>query len=90
MHEPAKDLDVTVHGDVHPLERVAERGLSDMTRWILCVVYLHLFDFCVKYKQAATARGESTPIMDKLIFKGVRALLGGKVRMILAGGAPLR
>ena len=50
----------------------------------------NLFDFCVKYKQAATARGESTPIMDRLIFKGVRALLGGKVRMILAGGAPLR
>ena len=38
---------------------------------------------------AATARGQVTPIMDKLIFKGVRALLGGKVRMILAGGAPL-
>jgi len=48
-----------------------------------------LFDFCVKYKMAATARGQVTPIMDKLIFKGVRALLGGKVRMILAGGAPL-
>ena len=30
-----------------------------------------------------------TPIMDKLIFRGVRALLGGRVRIILAGGAPL-
>ena len=49
----------------------------------------NLFDFCVKYKSAATARGEVTPIMDKLIFRGVRALLGGRVRMILAGGAPL-
>ena len=49
----------------------------------------NLFDFCVRYKTAAVARGEVTPIMDKLIFRGVRALLGGRVRIILAGGAPL-
>ena len=49
----------------------------------------NLFDYCVKYKMAATARGEVTPIMDRLIFKGVRQLLGGKVRVILSGGAPL-
>ena len=49
----------------------------------------NLFEFCINYKKAATSRGEVTPIMDKLIFRGVRALLGGKVRMILAGGAPL-
>eukprot|EP00092_Neocalanus_flemingeri_P017052 GFUD01018440.1.p1 GENE.GFUD01018440.1~~GFUD01018440.1.p1 ORF type:complete len:721 (+),score=167.25 GFUD01018440.1:139-2301(+) len=49
----------------------------------------NLFDFCVKYKMAATARGEVTPIMDKLIFKNVRLLLGGRIRLILSGGAPL-
>ena len=38
-----------------------------------------LFNFCVKYKMAASARGEITPIMDKLIFKSVRQLLGGRV-----------
>jgi len=48
-----------------------------------------LFDFCVRYKMAASDRGESTPIMDKLIFRGVRALIGGRIRVILAGGAPL-
>jgi len=48
-----------------------------------------LFDFCVRYKQAAVARGEKTPLMDKLIFKSVRALIGGRVRVILTGGAPL-
>merc|ERR1711983_700110 len=42
----------------------------------------NLFEFCINYKKAATSRGEVTPIMDKLIFRGVRALLGGKVRMI--------
>ena len=48
-----------------------------------------LFDFCVRYKVAATARGEVTPIMDKLIFKGVTQLIGGSLRVIFTGGAPL-
>jgi len=48
-----------------------------------------LFDFCVKYKLAAIARGEETPVMDKLVFKAVRDSIGGKVRIIFSGGAPL-
>merc|ERR1712002_178057 len=48
-----------------------------------------LFNFCVEYKKAAVKRGESTPIMDKLIFKNVRALIGGRIRVIFTGGAPL-
>merc|ERR1711892_1405843 len=48
-----------------------------------------LFGFCVQYKKAAASRGESTPIMDKLIFKGVKALIGGRIRVIFTGGAPL-
>merc|ERR1712098_140907 len=48
-----------------------------------------LFNFCVEYKKAAVERGESTPIMDKLIFRGVRALIGGRIRVIFTGGAPL-
>jgi long-chain acyl-CoA synthetase len=48
-----------------------------------------LFDFCVRYKMAAAERGEVTPVMDRLIFRAVRNLIGGKVRVILTGGAPL-
>jgi len=48
-----------------------------------------LFDFCVRYKMAATERGERTPLMDRLIFKSVRQLLGGRVKLLLSGGAPL-
>jgi len=48
-----------------------------------------LFDYCIKYKTAALKRGEKTPIMDRLIFRAVRRLIGGNVRMILTGGAPL-
>ena len=37
----------------------------------------------------AIKNGESTPIMDKIVFKKIRALLGGQMRLMLCGGAPL-
>ena len=33
--------------------------------------------------------GEETPIMDMIVFRKIRILLGGKMRLMLAGGAPL-
>ena len=48
-----------------------------------------LFSLCVDYKVAALDRGERTPLMDRLIFKNVRALVGGRLRVIFSGGAPL-
>ena len=42
-----------------------------------------------QYKLKAFSNGESTPILDRLVFKNLKALVGGKVRMILTGGAPL-
>merc|ERR1712192_23175 len=48
-----------------------------------------LMDFCVEYKLECSRRGEQTPIMDRLIFKSIRMLVGGRVRAILSGGAPL-
>jgi len=51
--------------------------------------FVKLFDFCIKYKLSALSRGEVTPIMDALIFKNVRNLIGGNVRLIFSGGAPL-
>jgi len=40
-------------------------------------------------KQAALKRGESTPFWDKLVFSKTKARLGGRVRFILSGSAPL-
>ena len=37
-----------------------------------------LMDFCVEYKLECSRRGEQTPIMDRLIFKSIRMLVGGR------------
>ena len=37
-----------------------------------------LMDFCVDYKLECSRRGEQTPIMDRLIFKSIRMLVGGR------------
>ena len=41
------------------------------------------------FRMEAIKNGESTPIMDKIVFKKIRALLGGQMRLMLCGGAPL-
>ena len=41
------------------------------------------------FSLAAIRNGESTPILDAIVFKKIRALLGGSMRLMLSGGAPL-
>ncbi|KAG9264807.1 long-chain-fatty-acid-CoA ligase 3 [Astyanax mexicanus] len=48
-----------------------------------------LFILAYNYKMEQLAKGNSTPLCDKLVFKKVRALLGGRTRVLLSGGAPL-
>ena len=51
--------------------------------------FRRLIDFCYRYKSAYRRRGMPTPILDFLIFKKMRAIVGGKIRLLLSGGAPL-
>ena len=48
-----------------------------------------LMTFCYRYKSYYRQRGMRTPILDALIFKKMRALVGGRIRLLLSGGAPL-
>lgn len=48
-----------------------------------------LFNFAFSYKQKWMKRGFDTPLLNKVIFGQTRALMGGNVRLILSGGAPL-
>ena len=48
-----------------------------------------LMIFFLKYKSFYRQQGMTTPILDTLIFKKFRALVGGRLRLMLSGGAPL-
>ncbi|XP_058060499.1 fatty acid CoA ligase Acsl3 isoform X1 [Anopheles bellator] len=47
------------------------------------------FKFAYNYKSKWCARGFQTPLLDKILFKKIAKLLGGRIRSILSGGAPL-
>lgn len=47
------------------------------------------FKFAYAYKAKWIQRGYATPLLDTIIFKKVAKLMGGKVRLMLSGGAPL-
>ncbi|CAK9808994.1 Fatty acid CoA ligase Acsl3 [Anthophora quadrimaculata] len=48
-----------------------------------------IFNFAYNYKFKWSKRGYNTPFLDKYIFGAARHVLGGRVRLILCGGAPL-
>lgn len=48
-----------------------------------------LFHYLVAYKMKWQDRGFDTPLLNKTLFRKIRYFLGGKVRLLLSGGAPL-
>lgn len=47
------------------------------------------FSFAYNYKLKQLLLGYDTPLLNKFIFSKMRSLLGGRVRQIISGGAPL-
>ncbi|CAG06396.1 unnamed protein product, partial [Tetraodon nigroviridis] len=48
-----------------------------------------LFLLAYRYKLEQLAKGNRTPLCDRLVFGKIRSLLGGRTRILLSGGAPL-
>ena len=48
-----------------------------------------VFNFFYAYKLKWFKRGYNTPLVNKIIFKRLRRLIGGRVRIMASGGAPL-
>ncbi|KAJ8894920.1 hypothetical protein PR048_000227 [Dryococelus australis] len=48
-----------------------------------------LFRFAFEYKRAWTRQGFKTPLINRLVFGKIRQMLGGRIRLVLCGGAPL-
>jgi long-chain acyl-CoA synthetase len=51
--------------------------------------FQQLFNWAYNYRLAAMRRGESTPILNFLVYRKIRKILGGHVRLMFSGGAPL-
>lgn len=51
--------------------------------------FKELIEFCYQYRLKWVRRGHDTPIMNRLIFKKFRDVVGGRLRLLLSGGAPL-
>ena len=52
-------------------------------------VFAKVFNVCYNYKLWWNLRGFHTPLLERLIFKKLRQILGGRVDMMIVGGAPL-
>ncbi|XP_077251277.1 long chain acyl-CoA synthetase 4-like [Tasmannia lanceolata] len=87
-------------GEVKPtifcaVPRVLDRIYSGLTEKISSGGLLKhtLFNIAYAYKQHNMRKGskhvEAAPIFDKVVFNKVKQGLGGKVRLILSGAAPL-
>lgn len=48
-----------------------------------------LFHYFVQYKVKWADRGFDTPLLNKTLFRKIRYFVGGRVRLMLSGGAPL-
>ena len=51
--------------------------------------FQQLFNWAYNYRLEAMRRGESTPILDFIVFRKIRKMIGGRVRLMFSGGAPL-
>ncbi|XP_053203629.1 long-chain-fatty-acid--CoA ligase 4-like [Panonychus citri] len=48
-----------------------------------------LFRFALEYKQYWVKNGFQTPLLNKIIFNKIKAMLGGKIQYMVVGSAPL-
>jgi len=69
------------------IERIYKSIVDTMRRQGWAVE--ELFHYFVQYKMKWQDRGFDTPILNKTLFRKIRYFMGGRVRLMLSGGAPL-
>ena len=48
-----------------------------------------IFEFSLDYKTFWTRKGFRTPLVERFVFNSVKKIMGGKMKVMLVGGAPL-
>ncbi|OCT67498.1 long-chain-fatty-acid--CoA ligase 4 isoform X2 [Xenopus laevis] len=69
------------------MDRIYKNVMSKVQE--MSVIQRTLFKLGYDYKLEQIKKGYDAPLCNMLLFKKVKALLGGNVRMMLCGGAPL-
>lgn len=69
------------------MERVI-KGIDDRVR-SGSILQKSIFNFAYNYKRRWYYRGYKTPVTDRLVFKKVGEIMGGQMRGMISGGAPL-
>ncbi|CAL4114695.1 unnamed protein product, partial [Meganyctiphanes norvegica] len=70
------------------LDRIYKGALDVVARqgpWINSLVH-----FALEYKNNWQKRGYNTPLLDWVFFRKVNKLLGGRMKLMIVGGAPLK
>lgn len=84
----ATELKPTVMASVPEiLERIRKGVLSNVKK--SSPISQWIFNFSYNYKLKQVRKGRDTPILNKIVFGKTSMLLGGHMRAMLSGGAPL-
>ncbi|KAF5204906.1 Long-chain-fatty-acid--coa ligase, partial [Thalictrum thalictroides] len=53
------------------------------------ILYQYAYSYKLKNMEAGLKQDEASPLFDKLVFDKIKQVLGGRVRIIVSGAAPL-
>ncbi|KAF9618110.1 hypothetical protein IFM89_000069 [Coptis chinensis] len=53
------------------------------------IMYQYAYNYKLKNLEAGLKQEEAAPLFDKLVFNKIKQVLGGRVRIIISGAAPL-
>lgn len=99
LHDRASKIQKGTHGDCHALQptlmaavpAIMDRIFKAVSEEVAASprIMQELFKLNYERKRARYTEGYCSPFLDRIIFKKIRRLLGGQLRGVLSGGAPL-
>ncbi|CCD70738.1 long-chain-fatty-acid--CoA ligase [Caenorhabditis elegans] len=99
LHDRASKIQKGTHGDCHALRPTLMAAVPAIMDRIFKAVseevaasprfMQELFKLNYERKRSRYLEGYCSPFLDRIVFKKIRRLLGGKLRGVLSGGAPL-
>ncbi|CAI4229044.1 unnamed protein product [Auanema sp. JU1783] len=99
LHDRASKIQKGTHGDCHALRPTLMAAVPAIMDRIFKAVseevaasprfMQELFRLNYERKRARYLEGYCSPFLDRIVFKKIRRLLGGRLKGVLSGGAPL-